>query len=370
MDLKDLRDEIDDIDEKILALFAQRMGICRDVAAFKKANNLAIMQSGREQELISRVKKMSPEGLENGTAVLFTNIMDISKSLQQQEISANFYLSGKKFSPEQAQKIGCQGVRGSYQEQACQKLFGGKKIEFFHTFEDVFKAVDSGFIDFGVLPIQNSTAGSVAETYDLMRKYNFFISARIEVEISHCLAAKNGVNSAEIKEVYSHEQALSQCSEFIAKNGFEKISYLNTAAAAELVKSSSKPIAAICSEKCAELYGLKILQKNIANVTPNSTRFICISKDFFFSEKADTVSISLAVPNVKGSLYRLLTKFSVNDLDLEHIESKPILDGSFDAIFYLDFKGNISEKKVGGILNELQNELTYFKFLGNYFDII
>lgn len=369
MDLKDLRNKIDDIDEDILELFVKRMDVCRGVARFKKENNLPVLQGNREAELLERIRSLSPNGMENGSSVLFTNIMDISKSIQQQEISAEFALKPKKFSPETACRIGCQGVSGSYQEQACRKLFGDKEITFFHGWEDVFEAVQSGEIDFGILPIQNTTAGSVAETYDLMRKYDFYIAARIQVEITHCLAVKNGTSFEDVKKVYSHEQALSQCSEFLRKNNLEKIHDVNTAAAAQRVLGSDEPVGAICSEACAEQYGLTILKKNIANVSPNYTRFICISKDFYAPEKPETVSVSLAIPNTKGALYRLLTKFSVNDLNLDHIESKPILDGSFDVIFYLDFLGDVKDKLVGGLINELKNELPYFKFLGNYSDI-
>lgn len=370
MDLKYFRNEIDGIDEEILSLFIKRMGVVKGVAKYKKENNLPVLQGNREDEVIARIRELSPNELADGSAVLFTNIMDISKSLQQQEISAEFPLIPEEFDAEKAMKIGCQGVSGSYQEEACRKLFGDKPITFLYGFEDVFKAVENGDVDYGVLPIQNSTSGSVSETYDLMKKYNFYITTRIQVEITHCLAVKKGVTFEEVKKVYSKEEALAQCSKFLYDNGLEKISYINTAAAAQLVKSSSEAIGAICSESCAELYGLEILRKGIANVSPNYTRFICISKKFKVPESPQIISVSLAIPNTKGSLYRLLTKFSVNDLDLEHIESKPIADGSFDAIFYLDFAGDIKEKKVSSLLNELTNELAYFKFIGNYEEIL
>ena len=368
MDLKDLRTEIDEIDSEMLSLFIKRMEICRNVAAFKKENHLPVLQGGREDEIIKRIKELSPDELKDGAAVLFSNIMDISKSLQQKEISSDFFITPQKFNPSDDLKIGCQGVSGSNQEEACRNIFGDKPIRFFNTFADVFDAVDSGEIDCGVLPIQNSTAGSVSETYDLMRKYSFFISARTQVEIHHCLAAKNEIPLESITTVYSHVQALSQCSEFLRNNNLRKENYVNTAAAAKLCASSDEPIASICSEKCAEQYGLKILKKNIADVIPNYTRFICITKNFRMSEKPSSISVSLSIPNKKSSLYRLLTKFSVNNLDLEHIESKPVANGSFDVIFYLDFKGNIADKNTSSLLNELKNELSYFKFLGNYED--
>ena len=370
MDLNDLRNDIDHIDEEILSLFVKRMVVCRDVALYKKENKLPVLQGNREEEVIRRIRKLSPEDLSDGSSVLFTNIMDISKSLQQQEIGADFPIIPEEFIPEDARIIGCQGVSGSYQEQACKKLFGDKPLTFFKSFDEVFKAVDNSEIDYGVLPIINSTAGGVSETYDLMKKYDFFINARVHVEISHCLAARPGVAFSEIQRVYSHEQALTQCSEFLIKSHLNSFPCLNTAMAAQQVKNSMDLIACICSEDCAKLYGLEILQNGIANVSPNYTRFICISKKFQIPKEPTTISVSLSIPNVKGSLYRLLTKFSVNALDLEHIESKPIANGSFDALFYLDFSGDIRQKQVSSLLNELKNELSTFKFLGNYGDLL
>lgn len=370
MRLEDLRNDINAIDEEILALFIKRMGVCQDVAVYKKENNLPVLQGNREEEILRRIRALSPEDLADGAALLFTNIMDISKSLQQQAIRSSFPLTPETFLPENAHRIGCQGVAGSNQEQACRKLFGNKPLTFFNTFGDVFNAVENGEIDYGVLPLINSTAGGVTETYDLMRKFSFFINACVQVEITNCLAVRPGTTLKDIQKVYSHEQALAQCSEFLTKNRLEKSPYMNTAAAAQLVRDSAEPIAAICSEPCAELYGLEILQSRISNVSPNMTKFICISKKFQIPEVPSTVSISLSIPNIKGSLYRLLTKFSVNDLNLEHIESKPIANGSFDVIFYLDFSGDIRQKKVGSLLHELQAEYPTFKFLGNYGDVL
>lgn len=369
MDLNDLRKDIDEIDEQILSLFIKRMSVCKDVAAFKKQNNLPVLQGNREIELLKRINTLTPDNLKEGSEVLFKNIMDISKSLQQKEIQSDFYIQPEKMNMGDVRKIGCQGISGSNQEEACRKMFSNADIKFYPTFSDVFEAVQNDEITCGILPIINSTAGSVSETYDLMRKYDFYVYARTKTEINHCLAAKKDYDIDRIETVYSHVQALSQCSAFIRDNGLKKEAYVNTASAAKLCTESDRPIAAICSEKCAEQYGLKILRKNIADVTPNYTKFICITKDFKVTDKPSTISVALSVPNQKSSLNRLLTKFSVNDIDLEHIESKPLQDGSFDVIFYIDFEGNIYEKSTASLLNELKNELSYFKFLGNYEDI-
>lgn len=367
MDLELLRNEIDKIDKEMLTAFEKRMDLCRQVALYKKENNLPVFQKGREKEIIKRVRENSSENLKDGSAALFTEIMDISKCLQQQEllktkpfiepVSSEIKLTGK---------IGCQGTSGSNSETAARKLFKDGEIKFYKEFEDVFTAVENGEIQFGVIPIHNSTAGSVTQNYDLMRKHNVYIARTTKVEITNCLAAKKGTTIGSVKKVYSHPQALKQCSAFLKDGGFEVVESQNTATAAKYVSESDNSCAAVCSENCAKLYDLEILKRNISNVVPNFTRFICISKDFIVTDDANTIAVNLELSNDKGSLYRLLTKFFINDMNLEKIESRPIADGSFDVMFYLDFTGNIKNAKVKALLNELSDELEYFRFLGNY----
>lgn len=371
MDLKDLREEINAIDEEILQLFIKRMGICLDVAKFKIDNNLPVFQNGREKEIVKKVRGNSPEWLENASELLFTTIMDISKSQQYQRV---FESSGKMESLDFSKvkdepKIACPGTGGSYSHIACKKFFEKSEPEFYEDFEDVVKAVVSEKVDFGVIPIQNSTAGSVHQTYNLLKKYNLHISAQTKVRVSHCLVTREDVDFSEVKKVYSHEQALAQCSEFIKESGLEAEKFSNTALAGEFVKDSHEPIAGICSEECANRLGLKIVSTAIVNEDENYTRFILISKDVYTSSGADIISVSLSVPHTKSSLYRLLTKFSVAGLNLLRIESRPIASSDFDVVFYLDFEGSIENPAVSKLMAELSEELGYFKFLGNYKNI-
>ncbi len=371
MNLEQLREQIDTIDNNILSAFEKRMDLCRQVALYKIENNLPVFHPGREQVIIDKVREKSPEHLKDASAVLFTEIMDISKSLQQAEFFREKKLSeASPLKITNDSKVGCQGMAGSNSEAAARKLFKTQDIEFYHNFEDVFKAVEKGKIDFGIIPIHNSTAGSVTQSYDLMRKYNVYIAKTIKTEITNCLAVKKGTDIKDIKSVYSHPQALSQCSVFISEHGFEPVESINTATAAEYVSRNGGDTAAICSENCAELYNMEILEKGISNVIPNFTRFIVITKDFQVSEDADTISVNLRIPNSAGSLYRLLTKFFIHDMNLSKIESRPVADGSFDVLFYLDFTGNVSDQKVQSLLAELSSELEYFKFLGNFSEII
>ncbi len=367
MDLNVLRTEIDNLDKQILSAFEKRMELCRNVAVYKKENNMQIFQSEREKEIIKKVSSESPEGLESATTALFTDIMDISKCLQQRELLKNSsFIEPTSLDLNCGGKIGCQGTEGSNSETAARKLFKNNEINFYNEFEDVFSAVENGEIEFGIIPIHNSTAGSVTQNYDLIREHNVFIARTVKIEITNCLAVKEGTTLEDIKKVYSHPQALKQCSSYLSASDFEPVESKNTATAAKYVSECEKPCAAICSENCAEHYGLKILKKNISNVIPNFTRFICITKKFCLSNDARTVAVTLELPNTKGSLYRLLTKFFVNNMDLEKIESRPIADGSFDVRFFLDFAGNVNDPNVKSLLIELADELCEFKFLGNY----
>ena len=370
MNLDELRIEIDKLDKTILSSFEKRMDLCHQVADYKKANGLPVFQADREKAIIEKVRANSPEGLEDASAVLFTEIMDISKSLQQSDIYRSTETAAPSpFTVSSDQLIGCQGTVGSNSEAAARKLFKDNKITFYDDFEQVFKAVCNGEITYGILPIHNSTAGSVTQTYDLMRKYDVFITKLIRTEIHHCLAAKPGNTIDNIQNVYSHPQALSQCSAFLHENILRPIEALNTATAAKFVSTTDEKCGAICSESAAELYGLEILQKNISNVVPNYTQFICISRQFLVSDDADTISVNLKLPHSAGSLYRLLSKFFISSMNLTKIESRPLLDGSFDVMFYLDFTGSISDIKVRTLLSELACELEYFKFMGNYSEI-
>jgi chorismate mutase/prephenate dehydratase len=346
------------------------MDVCRQVGEYKKENNLPVMQGNREKEVIDRIRSRSPEGLADGAAVLFQNIMDISKSIQNiGMVESTDFDAYRTFTPENARKIACQGTEGAYSEAACQKLFGDKTVEFYHNFEDVFSAVESGEADFGILPLENSTIGSISETYELMAKHDFYVNSLIRVEITHCLAAKKGTRIEDVKKVYSKDEALSQCSKFLKDNGFEKCEYANTALSAELVVKSDEPIACICSEKCAEMHGLDILSSKIADAYPNFTRFICFSKKLTVNPDADIVSVLLTLPHVKGSLNRLLTKFSVNGLNLTKIESKSIAGSDFEVMFFLDFVGSCADPKVTALLKDLEREMTSFRLLGNFKEV-
>ena len=370
MDIQQLRANIDDVDGQILGLFLKRMELCRGVAEYKKEHNMPVLQTGREQQIIDRIKSLTGDpSLEAGTAALFTTIMDISKILQNRQLlseNPDYTFSLPDFSG--AARIGCQGTSGANSETAARLIFGDKELKFYSSFEDVFAAVQSGELDYGVLPVHNSTAGSVNSTYDLMAKYSVYTVREVCVEINHCLAAKANVPVNELAVVYSHPQAISQCCDFLTTHRLKNAEYSNTATAAAMVAESdpADKLAAICSVECAERLGLNIIARDIADCSLNRTRFVCISRDLQVSPEADAVSVMLKIPHTEGSLYRLLTKFYVNGMNLLRIESRAVRDGSFDVMFYLDFSGRIDDPSVKAVMNDLAANLEYFRFLGTF----
>lgn len=368
MDLNQLREQINDVDDKIAELFVRRMSLCSEVSKYKLQNNMPIFQEDREKAVLRRIADKCPQELKSSSQVLYQTIMDISKCRQYSEFFADrntIEYQVPDFS--KACKVAVPGTSGSFSHIACTKLFKNGEADFYDHFEDVFESVDKGLADFGIVPIANSTAGSVSTTYELLKKYDLKICGTTKIRISHCLAAKKGSKLSEIVIVYSHEQALAQCSEFIKKNGFKAHGFANTALAAEYVsKSDAGDIAALCSQECAKLNGLDILATDVVNAKENFTKFIIISKQTLCSQNADIVSVSLSLPHERSALYRLLTKFSVAGLNLLMIESRPLANTDFDAVFYLDFQGSIGDPQVAMLINELEQDLSYFKFLGNY----
>ena len=370
MELDELRIRINEIDDEIAKLFCERMEVCSDVAKIKKAASMPIFQQGREKDVLKRIADEMPEELKSSSDVLYQTIMDISKCLQYRRM-----LAQNNTIPSQAldlnQKFTCAvpGTQGSFSQMACNKLLPNADITFCDVFEGVFDAVESGKTDLGVVPIANSTAGSVSTTYELLKKYDLKICAATKLKVEHCLCAKKGTRLEDITIVYSHEQALMQCSGFIKKQGCKAHKYSNTALAAQYAAQSSEPVAAICSADSAQRCGLEIIARDIADASENYTRFIVIAKQTLCTKNADIVSVSLSLAHEKNSLYRLLTKFSVAGLNLLMIESRPIANTDFDVVFYIDFQGSINDEKVAMLINELSDELGYFKFLGNYEEI-
>lgn len=375
MNLDEIREHIDSVDKKILELFTERMELCGQVAEYKAKNDMPVFQGGREKQVLDNIAAQSPAHLVSASRLLFSQIMEISKCMQQEKLTDCEEIKAPALSLNP--RVACPGIRGSYTEEACCKVFGQNvRANYFDTFEQVFEAVSRGEADYGIVPLENSTAGSVDGTYELFGKYDIYICKRLSISVNHVLAAREP--DCKPTRIISHEQALHQCKGFITKSGCGTIAAPNTSIAARNVsQSDERDIACICSAHCAELYGLNILERDIADSNENFTRFIVISKVLQIEENADIISLCLSLPHVSGSLYKLLTRFYYCGLNLTKIESRPMPPHikktagteNFEVVFYLDFEGNMSSSSVVKLLKSLENECGYYRFLGNYSDM-
>jgi len=277
----------------------------------------------------------------------------------------------KKPQLQESANIACQGVEGAYSQIAANALFKNPDVMYMRTFDGVFRAVNSGLCRYGVLPLENSNAGSVTDVYDLMKTHKFFIVRSVKVPINHMLLQKSKTSVEKIKEIYTHEQAARQCSKFLEQNNHIKINLsANTAASAQFVAESERTdIAAIASENCIQLYNLTASSKNIQNNNNNFTRFICISKECEIFNNADKISLMLSLENKAGALYEIIKQFAERRLNLIKLESRPIADTDFEFMFYFDVQANIENEDVRNLLLQLKDSTKQLVFLGNYSEI-
>ncbi|MDR3216215.1 MAG: chorismate mutase [Clostridiaceae bacterium] len=369
------RAKLDAIDNKIAELYRTRMELARVIGLYKANNDLQAFDAAREKEIINRVTKEFPTELKAYAKQLFDTLIETSKAYQSRflkpdldELLENTLKSADKPFPVSA-SVACQGVEGSFSSIAAEKLFTISDITYFKNFESVFNAVEKGLCEYGVLPIENSTVGSVNEVYDLMKRHRFYIVRSLRLPVAHSLLAKRGTELKDVKEIFSHEQAINQCSEYLTKLGSKvKVTVCeNTAAAARAVADSKrKDVAAIASENCCSLYSLSALARGVQNKERNYTRFICISKNPEIFERADKVSIMVSLPHESGSLNRLLNKFSVLGLNLTKLESRPLESSEFEFMFYFDFDADLRKPEVRNLIAELSVTLPQFIFLGCY----
>ncbi|MBQ8621747.1 MAG: prephenate dehydratase [Oscillospiraceae bacterium] len=380
MDIKDLREEIDKIDDALVKLFAARMDVAAKIADFKKENNLPILVPAREREKLVDVAEKAGTEMANYTRVLYSMIFELSRSYQSkrtdalsplyQQITKSIETTPKLFP--QAPMVACQGVEGAYSQIACEKIFKNPFIMYCKNFEGVFNAIEQGLCQYGILPLENSTAGSVKKVYDLMIKRNFSIVRTFRLKVDHNLMAKPGVKPADIKEIYSHEQAINQCTEFLhTLPGVKVIPVENTAVAAKMVAESDRnDIAALSSRNCAELYGLNCLASSIQDKGNNRTRFICISKNLEIYPGSDKTSIMMVLSHKPGSLYKVLARLYVLGINVTKLESRPIPDRDFEFMFYFDLETSIYSEEFVQLMCELDELCEEFKYLGSYCEVV
>jgi len=375
MGIDELNQEMDNIDDKMLKLFEQRMGLALEIEKEKKEKALPVSDTEHERKILYRLCEMTRPELSGYVKVLFSSIFEISRS--HQKAQSHYDSAVKKllddtsaYIPEFPSRatVACQGVEGAYSQAACDKLFSPADITYFNSFEGVFQAIDGGLCRFGVVPLENSSAGSVNEVYALMNRYRFYIVRSIKLPVTHTLLAAPGAKLDDIKEVFSHEQAIRQCSRFLKSwNGVKITECANTAMAAKQAASSGRTDAAVISSRdCAELYGLHALSFNIQNTDNNYTRFICISKKLEIYPGAHKTSLILALKHKPGSLYSVLAKFYAHGINMHKLESRPISGQAFEFMFYFDIDTPVISEELKQVLAELEQETDMFSFLGTY----
>ena len=378
MELNEIRTRIDAVDDQLLQLFLERMGLAEEVAAYKNEHHLPIMNKQREREILAKVMEKSGDK-ERYAYHLFSTLFELARSRQAElltaptkveaQVKASLAAGGEIFP--QTGLVACQGVEGANSQVACDKLLPRGNIVYVKSFEAVVAAVESGLCKFGVLPIENSSNGSVRTVYGLLQSHNLSIVRSTRLCIRHELLTLPGVKMEDITEIYSHEQAIGQCSKFLGGlSGIRVVPCANTAVAAKMVaESGSRHAAAISSHPCAELYGLECLNDRIQDSDNNYTRFICITKDPAIYAGANRISLVIAFENRPGALYDILSKLAALDINLTKLESCPVVGSDFEFIFFLELDATVKDPSVLAMLEEMERSCAQFQFLGNYAEV-
>ncbi|QZY53640.1 chorismate mutase [Crassaminicella profunda] len=367
-DLDKLRNEIDYIDKEMVKLFERRMETVLKIAQYKKINHMPVFHKDREIQVIKKnIDHLKNKSFQEPTEEFFKKLMEISRSVQKEELKSIEEENKKR--DDDKLIVGFQGVEGSFSEQALIEYFGENATrKNVREFKDVFESLKRDEINYGVLPIENSSTGGIAEVYDLLRQYGFYIIGEKCIKVEHHLLGMKGTKMEDIKEVYSHPQAFSQSSEFFKKyEDLKLIPYKNTAMSAKLIKDeNTKMKAAVASKKAAKLYDLDIIASNINYNKSNYTRFIIIGKNLEMDLKANKISVVVATPHRAGALYGILRYFAENNLNMLKIESRPMINKSWEYFFYIDFEGNLNEEVVKKSIDLIGQGSSFFQLLGNY----
>ncbi len=374
------RDRIDELDQQIVELFAKRMEIAAEIAGYKKEKGLPVQDVRREREKLLTVAEASPEAIREYTPRLYTVMMELSRSYQQRLLGRDDSLTESiraaiegtpALFPDRV-TVACQGVEGANSQIACERLFASPGILYFSDFGAVFTAVEKGLCRYGVIPVENSTAGSVNTVYDLMMRHRFSIVRSVRLKVTHNLLAKPGVRMEEIREIYSHEQAISQCAEFLRTLPDVKvIPCENTAVAAKLAaQSPDRGVAALSSRLCMDYYHLDCLRENVQDKENNYTRFIVISRDLEIYPGADRTSLMVTLPNERGSLYRFLGRFNALGINLLKLESRPLPEREFEFMFYFDLDTPVYSPEFLQLMGELPEACERFHYLGSYREVV
>lgn len=372
--LEDYRVEIDKIDREITQLLEKRMNVAKAISKYKMENNMQIFHPDREKMVIEKNKGyLENKEYEELVESFYDNLMYLSRLVQQKEIYPENKIYTKPYKNDRENLVvGYQGVAGSFGNEAMLKYFKNiKEAKSYEKFEEVFKAVESGEIEYGILPVENSSTGGIGTVEDLLKEYNLYIVGEECIKISQNLVGIKGATVDDIKEVYSHPQGFEQSTKFFDKHkNYNLIPYSNTAISAKLVSDlKDKSKAAIASERAAKLYDLKIIKKDVNDLKNNYTRFIVIGRDLECDETCDKVSILFSVEDTSGGLYNLIRDIKEFGLNMSKIESRPNRNNPWNYIFFVDFDGNLFNENIKQAVNVIARNSKYFKLLGCYRDI-
>ena len=379
MDLSYYREQIDQIDDELIQLFARRMETAAQIAQWKRQAGKPVMDASRERAKLLDVMEKCPEEFKDYAVSLYSLLFELSRSYQHRILDSSSALAEQitaaientaSLFPKTA-SVACQGVEGAYSQLACEKLFRLPNIFYFNSFDAVFSAIEKGLCRYGIIPLENSTAGSVNKVYDLMMRHNFRIVRSVRLKVDHNLLVKPGTKLEDIQEIYSHEQAINQCARYLQKfSGVKIIPCENTAMAAKYVSEAGGGAAALSSRSCAKLYGLTCLEESVQDQGNNYTRFICISKDLEIYPGADRTSLMLVLPHTPGSLYKVLSRFYALGINLNKLESRPLPERDFEFMFYFDLDTPVYSPQFIQLMGELQNICEEFNYLGSYSEVI
>ena len=380
MDLSECRKEIDKIDKELVELFERRMNVAIKVAEYKIENNLPILNEAREAEVIEKnINRLNNKEYSKLTEKFFTNLMELSRSLQgnmfnsnednnRELIEENISNNENKRDLENI-KIGYQGVKGSFSEEAMIKYFGENHTTTdYEEFEDVFLALKNNKIDYGILPIENSCTGAITTVYDLLAKYGLYIVGEECIKIDQNLIGIKGTKLEDIKEVYSHPQGFEQSREFLSNyNNLKLIPFHNTAISAKYISEiNDKSKAAIASLRAAEIYGLDVIKNEINDKDNNHTKFIIVGRKLESSKDCNKITVVFSLDDKSGTLYNLLRHFAENNINMIKIESRPSKNEPWQYLLYVDFEGNIENEDVKKAIRLIEENSEYFKLLGSY----
>lgn len=380
MNIDEYRNRIDRIDKQLVALFCERMDTASDIAAWKKEQKRPVFDPERERQKLLEVASSVPEELREYTASLYSLLFELSRSYQNRLLGTASELTAQiqgaidetpALFPSDA-SVACQGVAGAYSQIACDRLFKRPAILYLSSFDAVFSAIESGLCRYGVVPLENSTAGSVNAVYDLMMNHNFRIVRSVRIKVDHCLLVNPGTRREEIREIYSHQQAISQCEKYLQSfPNARVIPCENTAVAAKMVaEAGRRDAAALSSHACGKIYGLSCLESSVQDMDNNFTRFICISKKLEIYPGADRTSLMAVLPHEPGSLYKLLSRFYALGLNLNKLESRPLPNRNFEFMFYFDLETSVYSPQFLQLMGEMPTLCEEFSYLGSYSEVI